>query len=495
MGSLLVLDGDATAAALDPTEVLAAVRQALVAISRGSLSAPPRIAARAPSGWLGCMPAHVPGLGLAAKLISVFDVPGSAGHSTHLGLVAVFDEHHGRPVAIMEAGRLTAVRTAASATLSLQALAPVDGVLVDETTHRHTQDTIEYREHEPVTAKGKREAVNVWQAVAPRARLGVDIAFRGAARLIGRDHMGSLLRPDGQRQRTRQVVSRERAIQPGFAPRPALGHPGAVHQYRAVVVGCGPRGERHARGLLALPDRFSLVAVCDLDPARGAACARALGVERVYADADALLAAEAPDVLCFATPPAIRLPLVALGAEHGVRAILLEKPLALTLAEAARIVETCRSGGIQLVVCHQLKYGAPWQRVKALVDAGEVGDVHTVHATARPSMLRVGTHLVDAVRWLTGERPARWVLGQAHGTAGYAEDHPCPDHLAGIAAFEGGVRAIVECGVLAPESAPGDFWGDAAVTVHGTVGPGGSGENASRSLIEPPSPRPRFRAL
>jgi class 3 adenylate cyclase/tetratricopeptide (TPR) repeat protein len=69
----------------------------------------------------------------------------------------------------------------------LQTAAPVDGVLVDETTHRHTQDAIEYREHEPVAAKGKSEAVAVWEAVAPRARLGVDIAFRGGAELIGRD--------------------------------------------------------------------------------------------------------------------------------------------------------------------------------------------------------------------------------------------------------------------------------------------------------------------
>ena len=125
--SVLVLDGADTAAALDLTDVLAAVRLALVEISRGTVSAPPRIAARAPAGLLGCMPAHVPGLGLAAKLVSVFDAPGSdagGGHSTHFGLVAVFDEHDGRPLAIMEAGRLTAIRTAATATVSLQALAP-----------------------------------------------------------------------------------------------------------------------------------------------------------------------------------------------------------------------------------------------------------------------------------------------------------------------------------------------------------------------------------
>ena len=68
----------------------------------------------------------------------------------------------------------------------LQAAAPVDGVLVDEPTHRTTEDAIEYRAAGPVRLKGKAEPVAAWVAVAPRARLGVDIAFRGGAELVGR---------------------------------------------------------------------------------------------------------------------------------------------------------------------------------------------------------------------------------------------------------------------------------------------------------------------
>jgi len=128
--SVLVLDGAETGAALDPVEVLSAVRAALVAISDDAVSAPPRIFARTPAGILGCMPAFVPGVGLAAKLVSVFEAPGADGHrgrSTHFGLVALFDETDGRPLVIMEGGRITAVRTAAAATLSMQALAPEPG--------------------------------------------------------------------------------------------------------------------------------------------------------------------------------------------------------------------------------------------------------------------------------------------------------------------------------------------------------------------------------
>jgi alanine dehydrogenase len=123
MSRLLVLDRRQTAAALDPRRLLDAVSQALIAISRGEVSAPPRVAAQAPAGLLGAMPAHVPGVGLAAKLVSVFATPGQPGRSQHQGIVALFDTHDGRPLAIMDAQPITAARTAASATLSMRALA------------------------------------------------------------------------------------------------------------------------------------------------------------------------------------------------------------------------------------------------------------------------------------------------------------------------------------------------------------------------------------
>ena len=68
----------------------------------------------------------------------------------------------------------------------LQQAAPVDGILVGETTYRATERTIEYSESEPVRAKGKAEPIPVWEAVAARSRLGVDVQQRGAAPLVGR---------------------------------------------------------------------------------------------------------------------------------------------------------------------------------------------------------------------------------------------------------------------------------------------------------------------
>jgi len=123
---VLVLNRAQTEAALEPTRVGAAVARALEAIAREEVSSPPRIAARTPHGLLGAMPGYVPGLGLAAKLITVFADPDRPGRSTHRGVVALFDEDDGRLLALMDAEPLTAVRTAATATLALRALARPD---------------------------------------------------------------------------------------------------------------------------------------------------------------------------------------------------------------------------------------------------------------------------------------------------------------------------------------------------------------------------------
>jgi predicted ATPase/class 3 adenylate cyclase len=68
----------------------------------------------------------------------------------------------------------------------LQAAAPVDGILVGESTYRATERALEYAEAEPVQAKGKAEPIPVWEALGARARYGIDVSQRGGAPLVGR---------------------------------------------------------------------------------------------------------------------------------------------------------------------------------------------------------------------------------------------------------------------------------------------------------------------
>ena len=92
----------------------------------------------------------------------------------------------------------------------LQSVAPVDGILVGEQTFRATERTIAYRVVEPVVAKGKAEPVAAWEALEARSHLGVDVARRSAAPLVGRDREVELLVAALERavgERTPQLVT------------------------------------------------------------------------------------------------------------------------------------------------------------------------------------------------------------------------------------------------------------------------------------------------
>jgi class 3 adenylate cyclase/tetratricopeptide (TPR) repeat protein len=69
----------------------------------------------------------------------------------------------------------------------LQAAAPVDGILVDAATHAATEHAVEYREAEPVVAKGKPEPIEVWEAVSPHKQPDAEALQRRRGRFVNRE--------------------------------------------------------------------------------------------------------------------------------------------------------------------------------------------------------------------------------------------------------------------------------------------------------------------
>jgi class 3 adenylate cyclase/tetratricopeptide (TPR) repeat protein len=86
-----------------------------------------------------------------------------------------------------EAGEGMAAGDVVNTTARMQSAAPVNGILIGETTYRATAQTIDAREHEPVEAKGKQAPIPVWEVVGARARFGVDLAPQGHTPLVGRE--------------------------------------------------------------------------------------------------------------------------------------------------------------------------------------------------------------------------------------------------------------------------------------------------------------------
>ena len=243
-------------------------------------------------------------------------------------------------------------------------------------------------------------------------------------------------------------------------------------RYRVAQVGVGARGRIHADGFLKNPDRFDLVALCDLNEDRLREAAEQFGVAATYTDADTMLAETRPDVFCFVTQPDVRLSMVELAARHGVRGLAFEKPMATSLREAWAIAELCRHHHIKAVVSHQQKYLTSMQAMKAVVDAGHVGEVYLIHCTCQAWLSQLGTHFMDYMLWANNGARGQWAIGHVHGKGRLDDSHPSPDHLLGQVCFENGVRGILECGTCAPEHlrASGLFWVDNRIWAYGTHG-------------------------
>ncbi|HZQ65681.1 MAG TPA: adenylate/guanylate cyclase domain-containing protein [Gaiellaceae bacterium] len=104
-----------------------------------------------------------------------------------------------------EAGEAMAAGDVVNTAARLQAAAPANGILVGETTYRATLNAVDYRDREPVEAKGKAEPVPAWEAVEARSIVGVDRLH--STRLVGR--AGELALLGGALDRAR----RERSVQ------------------------------------------------------------------------------------------------------------------------------------------------------------------------------------------------------------------------------------------------------------------------------------------
>lgn len=127
MNELLYLSRADVERLLDVDAMLEALARAFVLYSSGATSVPPRVAARVEGhGLLGAMAGYVPGVALEIKLVSVFPENDAHGIPSHQGLIGLFDESDGTPLAVMDGGYITAIRTGGAAAVAARVLARDD---------------------------------------------------------------------------------------------------------------------------------------------------------------------------------------------------------------------------------------------------------------------------------------------------------------------------------------------------------------------------------
>ncbi|MGN6583829.1 MAG: Gfo/Idh/MocA family protein [Rhizobiaceae bacterium] len=177
---------------------------------------------------------------------------------------------------------------------------------------------------------------------------------------------------------------------------------------RIAVLGCGYWGSNHIRTLKSLD---ALYAVSDANRARAEGFASEQ--ECLAIDPDELHERDDVDAIVMALPPQFH-------AENAIRAarsgkdVLVEKPVALTVADAERAVKAARDERRVFMVGHVLRFHPAFERLKALIDAGELGEVRYIHShrlglgkfhTENDALWDLAPHDLSMIVAITGEPP------------------------------------------------------------------------------------------
>lgn len=219
---------------------------------------------------------------------------------------------------------------------------------------------------------------------------------------------------------------------------------------------------------------IELAGIYDAEAERGKAAA-ARHDAPFFADADALLATGLDGVIVCAENANHR-PLVELAAPH-VNAILCEKPIATTVADAQALISACQRHGARLQIAFPVRFAPAIQWLKQRLDQGEMGQVYAVQATNHGAMpgrwfvdkaLAGGgavmdhtVHVIDLLRWFWGAE-----VTEVYAEVGESLLHPgLGIDDVGLLSFtlSNGVYGALDTSWSRPPSYP--TWGDVKIEV------------------------------
>ena len=173
--------------------------------------------------------------------------------------------------------------------------------------------------------------------------------------------------------------------------------------------------EQDQRLAAVVQQRFpdaQLVAVADPAPGAAGRLAASLGTRRAYTDPAEVLADDEVDAVVIAADARFHADLVLAAAAAG-KGVFCEKPMALSLADADRVIEAAGKAGVVLQVGFNRRFAADWRAARELLDAGRLGTPRLLRSVTRdpggfdPSRVRPDTifletliHDFDALRFL-----------------------------------------------------------------------------------------------
>ena len=236
------------------------------------------------------------------------------------------------------------------------------------------------------------------------------------------------------------------------------------------IVGYGIMGKAHAYAYTAapvmrrLPHRPRLRVISGRDREKVAAAATAYGIEEWVDDWRELVRRSDVDIVDVCTPPGTHAEIAAAAAAEG-KAVVCEKPLAISYGEARRAVDAVRQARVLNAVGFNYRRLPAVSLMKRMIDDGAVGEIRLWRATwlsdefVDPSIpfdwrfdramggttiADLGSHLIDMALWMVG--PVSTVSGQSATFVGERSGRPVTvdDASSALVEFTSGARGVFE---------------------------------------------------
>jgi UDP-N-acetyl-2-amino-2-deoxyglucuronate dehydrogenase len=259
-------------------------------------------------------------------------------------------------------------------------------------------------------------------------------------------------------------------------------------KFRVALVGCGRISGNHFDAIGKVKE-LELCAVCDIVDERARTAGEKTGVPFFTSYAEMLERSDA-EVVVVATPSGLHAEQGAMAARAG-KHVVVEKPMAISLASADMLVDACDKAGVQLFVVKQNRLNAPVQLVKRAIDKGRFGKIFLANTTvrwARPqeyydqapwrgtremdggAFMNQASHYVDLIQWLGG--PIESVIAKK---ATLARKIEMEDTGVAVLKFASGALGTIEVTMLTyPKNMEGSF---TILGEKGTVKIGGTAVN------------------
>ncbi len=232
---------------------------------------------------------------------------------------------------------------------------------------------------------------------------------------------------------------------------------------KAGIIGCGSIGRRHAKGYLDA-GRYELAAIADpraevLDELDERFGARPSYTGRRYSDAADMLDAEDLDVVSVCVWHGGHAPWTMEAARRGAAAVVCEKPMAASLAEAKQMLDVCGEQNTKLIISHQRRFLPAYNLAKRMIADGAIGGVQLVRCFSDDGLLNWASHLVDMIRYVLDDE-CEWVMGSVERTTDrYERGLRVEDRAVCTLGFKGGATALLLSGLDPGYHQGGVFYG------------------------------------